>query len=338
VTGQEFGGVDIDLLADYVGGALEGTPDEAMVAARIADDPRWRAAYESLAPGMSFVSAELGRLDTEPMPADLAARLESAFTAATSAAAPSTTATSAAASSTAASFAGDSDVTAAAGDAPDASAPAGRAAARHLAPVRNDRSPGNRENPVPKKAHANAQRRRRWIAPTAVAAGLIAFVGFGLDYLSGRSSQQSTDSSAGSASSLSAPSRPSSENITASGTNYSLQTLASGAVAGPAQPLNGLSSSAAPSHKATPGMAAEGSTALHRLIGSDALGACLEAIERANAGGHLSVESVDYAQFRGSPALVVRFTAANGHWAWASGPACGTTAGGAAKLAAVPVG
>ena len=28
MTGAEFSGVDIDLLADYIGGALEGTPDE----------------------------------------------------------------------------------------------------------------------------------------------------------------------------------------------------------------------------------------------------------------------------------------------------------------------
>ena len=33
MTGAEFSEVDIDLLADYVGGALDGTPDEAVVTA-----------------------------------------------------------------------------------------------------------------------------------------------------------------------------------------------------------------------------------------------------------------------------------------------------------------
>ena len=49
------------------------------------------------------------------------------------------------------------------------------------------------------------------------------------------------------------------------------------------------------------------------------------------------MESVDYARFDGAPALIVRFTAANGRWAWASGPACGTPAAGAATLGKVPV-
>ena len=48
MTGAEFGGVDIDLLADYIGGALTGTPEESAVAARIAGDPDWQAAYASL--------------------------------------------------------------------------------------------------------------------------------------------------------------------------------------------------------------------------------------------------------------------------------------------------
>ena len=80
MTGAEFGGVDIDLLADYIGGALTGTPEESAVAARIAGDPDWQAAYASLTDGMAFVSAELGRFEPEPMPADLAARLDAALT------------------------------------------------------------------------------------------------------------------------------------------------------------------------------------------------------------------------------------------------------------------
>jgi hypothetical protein len=46
---------------------------------------------------------------------------------------------------------------------------------------------------------------------------------------------------------------------------------------------------------------------------------------------------VDYAKFNGKPAIVVRFTADNGAWAWASGPSCGTVSGHADTLAKVPV-
>ena len=78
MTGAEFGEVDIDLLADYIGGALAGTPDESAVAALIADDPAWRTTYASLRDGMTIVEAALGDLGPEPMPADVAARLEAA--------------------------------------------------------------------------------------------------------------------------------------------------------------------------------------------------------------------------------------------------------------------
>ncbi|GLY08557.1 MULTISPECIES: hypothetical protein [Actinoplanes] len=79
MTGAEFEGVDFDLLADYVGGALDGTPDEDRVAALVAGDPAWREAHELLAPGMAAVGAALGGLDPEPMPGDVAARLDALF-------------------------------------------------------------------------------------------------------------------------------------------------------------------------------------------------------------------------------------------------------------------
>jgi hypothetical protein len=83
VTGGQFSGVDIDLLADYVGGALDGTPDETVVAGLVADDPAWRAAYEVLTGGMAAIGADLRLLGAadEPMPAELSARLDTAFAA-----------------------------------------------------------------------------------------------------------------------------------------------------------------------------------------------------------------------------------------------------------------
>jgi hypothetical protein len=82
VTGDQFSEVELDLLADYVGGALEGTPEEAVVARRIADDPAWRAAYGELTGAMATVGAQLNALGAgaEPIPADVAARLDAALT------------------------------------------------------------------------------------------------------------------------------------------------------------------------------------------------------------------------------------------------------------------
>jgi len=56
-----------------------------------------------------------------------------------------------------------------------------------------------------------------------------------------------------------------------------------------------------------------------------------------NGAGSITASSVDFAKFDGKPAIVVRFTAPNGAWAWASGPSCGTLSGHADTLAKVPV-
>ncbi|MBV1852215.1 hypothetical protein [Catellatospora tritici] len=70
--------VDLDLLADYVDGALDGTPDEARVADLVAHDPAWAEAAVRLRTALPLVSADLALLAaaTEPMPADLAARFD----------------------------------------------------------------------------------------------------------------------------------------------------------------------------------------------------------------------------------------------------------------------
>ena len=287
MTGAEFSGVDIDLLADYVGGALEGTPDESVVAARIAEDPAWRAAYESLRDGMALVGAELGRLPAEPMPAELAGRLDEMLR---------TT----------------PHLSIVSGDAP--AAPSGA----HAVPA------GNRDR---------TGRRMRWATPIAIAAGIVAFVGFSLDYLAGR--DQGADDSAPTAAGSGVTERSTSaEQVFTSGTDYTRTTLA----IAPPQPL------------VAPGMAASSAAkqddrsrtsvsepALSRLTERAALADCFAEIERENAGGTIAVESIDYARFDGAPALVVRFTAGNGAWAWAAGPQCGTPEAGAATLDKVPV-
>lgn len=278
MTGAEFSGVDIDLLADYIGGALEGTPDESAVATLIAEDQAWREAFETLGGRVTFVRAELGRFSPEPMPADLAARLDGMF-----------------------------------------SAPA-------LTLVQGEAV-----------AADPRRRRKRWVTPLAIAAGFIAFIGFGVDYLSGRT-QQADDSAASGVSTQSESAISAlGETILATGTDYTRATLA-------IEPVRTLSD---PPSAGIPAFGESGTQnqdratvkepTLDRLAVRAALAECFLAIERQNAGGSISVTTVDYARFNGAPAVIVRFTAANGGWAWAVGPGCGTPVSGADALDKVPV-
>jgi hypothetical protein len=202
-------------------------------------------------------------------------------------------------------------------------------------------------------------RRLRWVTPIAIAAGAVAFVGFGADYLAGRdnsASDKSASSTAGGAadtaareddsgqapampgsapgaaessprSAASAPGAshagkgeaPQPPQITGSGMDYTKQTLA----AAPPQTLASRSAVATGS--------------LARLNASTALRECLDMIAEENGAGPITAETVDFAKFDGKPAVVVRFTAGNGAWAWASGPSCGTQSGHADTLAKVPV-
>ncbi|MEV6850833.1 hypothetical protein [Actinoplanes sp. NPDC051411] len=459
MTGADFGGVDIDLLADYIGGALTGTPEESVVAARIADDPAWQAAYESVGEGMALVTAELGRLAPEPMPADLADRLDTMLTGSTLLGIDTTpvdvvaplrdttplgetpfgetalsqtplgeTSALRGADRPAALHPADTSNPADIRTPADAHSPADTHNAAHNAiDARNPidaRSPADARNgahnPIdahnPADAHNSAEarnladasnvtsasdpadalarnssdggsdavadpepiapdlaeprvphlhlvhgdlagddsahgvqktqpaprrgRRLRWAAPIAVAAGLVAFVGFGLDYLAGRQSNSaSTDSAAGSSEVRGeapklAPSAGFAQML-ATGTDYTHDTLG----IAPVQPMSGaLTSPATPGRKTTPEMASGVESALQRLTSPTALADCLAAIEEANAGGRISPDSVDYARFDGAPAVIVRFTAGNGQWAWASGADCGTPPGDAATLDKVPVG
>jgi hypothetical protein len=319
VTGAEFSGVDIDLLADYVGGALAGTPEEAEVAARLATDPAWRAAYDEISGAMAAVGSQLSAWGAtpEPMPGDVAARLEAAL--ASPAADPSPIG-------------------------PDLAAPARPhvvpSADRHLTAV-----PGDHDQPRTRAPRPDRRRRMRWAAPLAAAAGVIAFLGIGAGYLIDRppnADDKATSSAAGAGSVENAPMLSSGPvtalpggQILASGTDYDRSTLAQAPPQKLAKPDDGGGVKRAPSP--APALDSRAS-ALARLRLPDALSACLNAIVAENGGGAITVQSVDYARYAGNPALVVRFTAANGRFAWASGPECGSPGSGAAKLASVPVG
>jgi hypothetical protein len=77
--------------------------------------------------------------------------------------------------------------------------------------------------------------------------------------------------------------------------------------------------------------------ALSRLAAPPALQACLDAIMAAH-GHAITSDSVDFARFEGTPALIVQFTSAAGSWAWVSGPECGTPGVGADTRYKVKVG
>jgi hypothetical protein len=70
--------VDLDRLADYVGGALDGTPEAAEVRGLVDTDPEWAAAHEDLAAAMSSVTADLRTVGevVDAVPEDVVARLD----------------------------------------------------------------------------------------------------------------------------------------------------------------------------------------------------------------------------------------------------------------------
>jgi negative regulator of sigma E activity len=188
VTGAEFEGVDIDLLADYVGGALDGTPDQERVAGLVATDDTWRTAYEALEPGMIAVGAMLRELEPEPMPDDLAARLDTLL----GHAAPVEPAS-------------DSRAPA------PASAESGPVVAVPSKVVDLDK----------------ARRRRRWVAPLTVAAAAVAFAGFGVNaLLTSPSAEDSSAGMTSAENAPMADSAAAAGEVTRSGIDYTERTLA----------------------------------------------------------------------------------------------------------------
>lgn len=349
MTGREFGdrgpgglGLpdrDVDLLADYLAGALEGTAAEAEVAELIRRDPVWAGAAAGLGRASSAVAADLSGWGStpEPMPADVTDRLFAALAQATAenpgsaAAGTATTAAAAGTATTAApepSSAGSGTATAA----PDGSAGRGR-----LSVVPGE---GGRDRPRRRRWQA------RWSGPLSAAAAVLAFVGLGV-WAVPRMGGDATDSGG-------AASAPEMRDDGTNGQSDSTQTardgLRSGLAALPvrrfaATGVNYREDTLDRAGSATP-RATEKATApaqvlgfgrdvppvavdsvpeeLRRLTSVPALIACLTAIGDAHPDPAVSVELVDYASFDGSPALVVVFADDTGaRWVWVAGPGCG---------------
>ena len=300
MTGADFSDVDIDLLADYVGGALDGSPEHERVGALVAGDPAWGEAYALLSDGMGEVGDVLGGWGAvpEPMPVDVAERLDAAL--------------------------------AEMGGVAAASGPGAGSVRTNVVDL------GSRR-----------RKRARWGASLAAAAAAVAVAGVGVAYLgSGRqsSNDSATSSTAGLAEASGLASLPQ-DGVTSSDTNYSelsFGTTASGgkapaSVPAPlashldASPTDGVMSATKDQGQALAG-------GLARLRPVAALQDCLDAIAGAHQAGPITVQTADYARFDGSPALVVRFSAADGIWTWVSGPQCGRPGVGADTTFSVRVG
>lgn len=328
MTTEGFREVDDDLLADYLGGALDGTPQQEEVAQLVSADPAWAEAYALLAPALTDVRASLTRW-AEPspeMPQGIVDRLSAALAAAEPTSDnPSTEHTAPAA-----------------GPAADTASPLvvpvqGGAGRRPATPTSS--SSGRRAPTGP------GRRWREWArrgAPVAAATVAVVAVALGLNQLS---TSVSDDSSATSALDrpASAPEATAAAGAVrttgpalSSGTDYSPQILGN-------EPRLGTQSTTAPSRVTsnTPGTqpqaddekdrrpAGAGLAQLTRLTDEAALRACLTDVAAEHGNAPLVVEVIDYARFQGEQALVIRFTDATGaRWAWVSGPECGVPGSG----------
>ncbi|MEU8420025.1 hypothetical protein AB0C15_04020 [Micromonospora sp. NPDC048835] len=326
MTTEGFREVDADLLADYLGGALDGTPQQDEVARLVSADPSWAEAHALLASAVTEVRTDLTRwADPSPeMPSAITDRLLAAL----------------------ASVESTNDTSTAVRPSVD---PDGDAATPVVVPAQG--GAGRRPAvPPPRWAVRGAssgpgRRQRGWArrhAPMAAAVIAVIAVALGLNQLSMGASEDS-----GSTNTMDRPaSAP--EGVAGagtvrttgptlrSGTNYTPQTLGNG---------YGTDTPSAPAaSRATgdtlgeqPGVDAEGgrrpspdgSDQLARLTDEAALTTCLATVAAEHGAAPLVVEVIDYARFRGDQALVIRFTDADGaRWAWVSGPECGVPGSG----------
>jgi len=285
--------VDFDLLADYVGGALDGTPEQERVAALIATDPGWAREHESLVVALAATADDLATFaeqTAEPMPDEVLARLLSSLPE------PAATASSSAGVSRG-----------------------------NRAPVRRRPEAGPRPAGRPRRR----PRWRSWAAPTLVAVAVAAFAGVWINQSVGTGTT-ATDAAAGSAESgVMAPNSASGDAAIAvpryaTGRDYTGAAVASGfADAGlSAKPEESASVMSGQTSKATRASAVE--PELLRLDGDAALALCVGAIEQALGQGPITVSAADFASYQGRPAVLIFFTDSSGaRWGWAVGPDCG---------------
>lgn len=291
MTGQEFSEVDFDLLADYVGGALDGTPEEAVVARRVAEEPAWAEAHAALSEATGSVRASLASWgeSAEPMPAEVAERIATALE-------------------------------------QEPHRPALSVVPKEHAGLRRTATRSRRRLP----GWAGPAAIAAGVAALA-GFGLSQAGGTeGGDAGSGSAAEApaSAQDNAEAAPDIAAPYAGGDVQLAVSGRDYRAATLASAGTPGAARALS--STSALPQREDPAAGQLASPPALDRLRNPAALAACIEAIAEAHPPGVTDVEVVDLASFEGSPAVVVFFTDRSGaRWVWASGPDCGVADRGA---------
>ncbi|MFY1573696.1 hypothetical protein ACN26Z_02250 [Verrucosispora sp. WMMD703] len=351
----EFSEVDHDLLADYLGGALDGTPEHAEITRLVTQDPAWADAHALLGPAVDNVRAELAGWGepTLELPPEISDRISAALAAADPLTAPTTEAAPTTAASEQELATGDGI---AAVEGPGSEPTGGKLTIVPTQPLGGPRRPGGPLRPGQDRSSSSrpGRRRRRWArvaGPVALAAAAVVGLGALQLFQPGGGDDVATDTalneravspavphaypqdSAGQPGTKSAPERA----AVASGAPYR--------VVGPPQrsdtdytpeALAGLTPSVRQfSTDGDPGLGAENQERLPapgdltRLGDQTALSACLAEIGAEHRGGPLTFEVIDYARFQGLPALILRFTDASGtNWAWVSGPECGVPGSG----------
>jgi hypothetical protein len=345
---------DVDLLADYLGGALSDTT-EADIARLIREDPVWRRAHAALAEATDAVSTDLADWGErpEPMPDDVATRLAAALAAAGTVAGATRSEPAGATDD-----AGDGD----AEEEPGATDPrhVGGGRRGHLSVVpgtaADGAAPARRARPRPRWV--------RWAGPLAAAAAVVTAVGFGVQGLPDRGGSDDAASTAGGAADVYARSGEAAPvpsgarqdapqafddqpgRLIASGTDYRPGTVAGlraaadaqqgAAEPGPARPVTPVPDR----RESVPfALAAQVAEPLRRLAATGPLEDCLRTIAAEHGRSMSSVPLVDYASFEGSPALVVAFTDDAGErWIWVAGPECGLGTAAASTLYRAKVG
>lgn len=293
--------VDLDLLADHLGGALEGTPEGARVAELVASDPSWARAAARLSGALDAVAADLATLPEPAMPDDVADRLDQVLR-----------------------TAGQADT-------------AQRSRGEPTGPVGATARPSSEARRPPRHATRRRRRAARWGAGLAVAAAAAGFTAFGLDAIEFGSSDSdrgehsaSTDGQNDSGQLDASPQR-----FSASGADYGRAGLPAEPPSGslnpePQPPRGGESPEAAgPNINSETDGAPEAGTipaALRHLMPLP--DSCLSAVQDGYDEGVASVDGVDYAHFEGASALVIWVTTETGQrWVTVTGPACGEAGG-----------
>ena len=315
--------VDLDRLADYVGGALDGTRDAATVAHLVATDPDWSHAYAEFVVADAAVRADLSVLAhaAEPMPAAVAARITAAL-------------------------AGLPAVDGPADDGPVHS-PSHSGSLHEAAPTA--RRPGGRP-PSGRPANRVDRRRRRWISGLSVAAAIVVFgvVGsvavptmFGHELRDRTTSREGAPTAGKAADAGSGAAVASGPTLLESGRDYDPRSVSGFLSTQPRLSLTGPSAAAEDGPGAAPPPArAQTQTldGLGRLHDPAARTICLDAITRTY-GGRPTI--VDYARFQGAPALVVvqvgAFDIPGRQWVVVVGARCGEGSVGSNELYNGPV-